>query len=452
MTKSFKTLWARFLFRDNGILPARRLIGALMMVSIFILLLALFGVGWVYIILIDGSLLAVSLLDLGGSPKKSELEFNRRVKEEVERGLEYESEITIKNHSLKSGVFQLVDDLPPVFDRPFPISGKLSPRKEACLRYTFTAHVRGDYRLEGVYIRYQSRLGLWSKQMKVDLPVDFQVIPDLTSSRHYLEDAQKFLLYEGDQRKKQKIGSGEFAKIRSYVVGDDLRKINWRQSAKLQELMTNEYEPEHGKYVTILLDCGRMMGVELQEGNRLERTLEAAITVATAALKRGDYVSLLAFSKEIMGYVPPAKGMAHLQTILKEVYSLQVDSYESNYSEVFHYLQTIQKKRTLILLFSDVSTFLYEEAPLYYLQRLRRRHVFLLAGMQDKMIEERTALEPENIKTAMLKSMAERHILVKNREIQKWERQGLQMLEVPEEELAGSVVSSYISMMNRGMV
>lgn len=41
--------------------------------------------------------------------------------------------------------------------------------------------------------------------------------------------------------------------------------INWRQTAKLQEVMTNEYEPEHGKYITILIDCGRMMGAELKK-------------------------------------------------------------------------------------------------------------------------------------------------------------------------------------------
>lgn len=60
-----------------------------------------------------------------------------------------------------------------------------------------------------------------------------------------------FLMYEGAKVRKYKSGFGEFAKIRNYVVGDDPRKINWRQTAKLQEVMTNEYEPEHGKYITI---------------------------------------------------------------------------------------------------------------------------------------------------------------------------------------------------------
>ncbi|RKJ08673.1 DUF58 domain-containing protein, partial [Butyricicoccus sp. 1XD8-22] len=90
-------------------------------------------------------------------------------------------------------------------------------------------------------------------------------------------------LHEGMKIRKFQSGSGEFAQIRKYAAGDDPRMINWRQTAKLQEVMTNEYEPEHGKYITILIDCGRMMGAELKKGNRLERALEAAMTVTAAA-------------------------------------------------------------------------------------------------------------------------------------------------------------------------
>ncbi|WP_143521177.1 DUF58 domain-containing protein, partial [Pseudomonas sp. 2995-1] len=118
------------------------------------------------------------------------------------------------------------------------------------------ASVRGKYQIDRLYLRYTSNLGLWEKQKAFQLNDTVKVIPNLSSVKDYLENAQQFLLYEGDKIRKQLSGSGEFAKIRNYVVGDDPRKINWRQTAKLQEVMTNEYEPEHGKYITILIDCG----------------------------------------------------------------------------------------------------------------------------------------------------------------------------------------------------
>ena len=178
---------------------------------------------------------------------------------------------------------------------------------------------------------------------------------------------RRFLLYEGLKIRRQQRGAGDFAQIRNYVVGDDPRKINWRQTAKLQEVMTNEYEPEHGKYITILIDCGRMMGAELTKGNRLEKVVRSSANSDSSGLQKGDYVSVLAFSKEVKVFVPPAKGMAHLQTILQAIYNLKVDAAESNYAAVLSYLETMQKKRSLLLLFSDVRTFLHEESALAYL-------------------------------------------------------------------------------------
>lgn len=203
---------------------------------------------------------------------------------------------------------------------------------------------RGKYEVGKLYVRIRSFLGLWQRQITFDMTEEVKVIPDLTETKRYLEDTQKYLLYEGTVIRKQQSGMGEFAQIRHYVVGDDPRLINWRQTAKLQEVMTNDYEPEHGKYVTILIDCGRMMGAELPKGNRLEKVLEAAMTVAAAALEKGDYVSVVAFSKEVKVFVPPGKGMNHLQTILHAVYDLQVDPVESNYAQVLSYVETHQKK------------------------------------------------------------------------------------------------------------
>jgi uncharacterized protein (DUF58 family) len=279
-----------------------------------------------------------------------------------------------------------------------------------------------------------------------------KVIPDLTETKQYLANAQEFLIYEGLKIRKQRSGVGEFSKIRSYVVGDDPRKINWRQTAKLQEVMTNEYEPEHGKYITILLDCGRMMGAELKKGNRLEKVLEAALTVAAAALKKGDYVSVLAFSKEIKVFVPPAKGMAHLQTILQAIFDVKVDAAESNYAAVFQYLEIVQKKRSLLLLFSDVRTFLHEESALLYLKRLRQRHLFFMMGIEDQTLINRIKEKPKDVQTVMMKSIAQQQMLIKKREKIKWEKQGLQMVEAREEKLAIAAVSHYIDIMNQNLL
>jgi uncharacterized protein (DUF58 family) len=386
------------------------------------------------------------------SPKKNQLIIKRSIPTEIERGLSYEVQIEITNNSPNQMNFRFVDGLPQTFIKEFPIHGTVNKETITVVTYETIAQIRGKYDINKLYFRYKSLLGLWEKQMTLVINDSVKVIPDLTETRNYLESSQQFLLYEGMKIRKHQSGSGEFTKIRSFVVGDDPRKINWRQTAKLQEVMANEYEPEHGKYITVLIDCGRLMGAELSKGNRLDRVLEAALTVTVASLQKGDYVSVLAFSKDVKVYVPPGKGMAHLQTVLQAIYHLEVDAGESNYAAVLTYLQSVQKKRSLILLFSDVQTFLHEASALTYLKRLRQRHLFLIIGIEDEMLLYKIREKPVTVQNAMMKSIAQQQMLLKKREKIKWEAQGLQMIEAREEKLAIAAVSYYIDVMNRGLL
>jgi uncharacterized protein (DUF58 family) len=421
-------------------------------VSIAFIAASISGVSWTILFSITCFLMLCSLMDLLISPSKKQLRVNRKIPAELERGLYYQVELFIENASEFTAIVTIKDGLPQSFQRPFPLGGKVDAGMIKRFTYETAAPIRGEYEADRLFLRYRSKWGLWAKQLALPIGDKIKVIPDMTETKQYLENAQKFLSYEGVHIRRQKSGVGEFAKIRSYVVGDDPRKINWRQTAKLQTVMTNEYEPEHGKYITIMIDCGRMMGAELKKGNRLERSLEAALTVTAAALQKGDHVAVLAFSKNVKLFIPPAKGMAHMQTILKSIYNIQVDAAESNYAEVFQYLQLVQKKRSLILLFSDVRSFLNEEGALIYLKRIRQRHLFFMIGVEDETIQLRAEAAPMNIEENMVKSVAQQQLLVKKREKAKWEKNGLLLMEAREERLATAAVSYYIETINKGLL
>ncbi|WP_217586318.1 DUF58 domain-containing protein [Lentibacillus saliphilus] len=453
MIKLLKSLWARLLFRDRGIVPTRRF---LIVFGLFAVVMTLFAatdrLSLAWIVGMIALFIVFSLFDLLQSPRRQDIVLRRDLPRELERGLRYAIPLHITNNGHTSCCLVLKDDVPQSCVTDLPVEAVVAQQASKEITYHITAPVRGSYHMESVFVRFSSLLGLWQKQMLVPLENTFKVIPDLTETRHFLENAQKFLLHDGSKIRKQLKGEGEFAQIRSYVVGDDPRKINWRQTAKLHDVMTNEYEPEHGKYVTILIDCGRMMGSELTEGNRLEKALEAAMTVTAAALKNDDYVSVLAFGKRVRLYVPPAKGMAHMQTILHSIYDLEVEAGEANYAQAMSYLQTVQKKRSLMMLFSDVHTFLHEESALVYLQRLRRRHLFMMIGIEDEELHEQAQLKSDSVETAMMKAMAQQQIQIKKYRKTKWERSGLIMIEAKEERLATAAVSNYIRIMNQGVL
>ncbi|AFQ45237.1 DUF58 domain-containing protein [Desulfosporosinus meridiei] len=452
MIKLSKTLWTRHLFRDKGILPTRKLIGLVLVCALPISLAAYRGLGWIAFLGLNSLLVLASLLDLWLLPRRSQLVCVRIAKADLERGQEFAVALQLANNSKSAIKFRLIDNLPPSFLNPFPLIGEIPSGQTLELSYASQALIRGDYVLDKVFFRLTANLALWEKQVVFPAITKVRVIPDLSQVRGGLATAQKSLVDHGSKAKRNRIGSGEFTQIRTYMPGDDPRKINWRQTAKLSELMTNIYEPEHGKYITILLDCGRTMGVELSQGNKLERAFEAALSVAAVALKQGDYVSVLAFSNVIKAYVPPGKGIAYLRTILQEVYTLQVDPVESNYAQAFQHLETVQKRQGFLLLFSDLDPFLLEETPPFYLQRVRRKHHFLLLGIHDPMVAKWLRTEPHTTQRAMIKSIAQKEVLYKKRSLRRWGRMGIQMLDVPEEQLAAQAVSHYIDIINRGIL
>ncbi|WP_188385321.1 DUF58 domain-containing protein [Ornithinibacillus halotolerans] len=433
-------------------MPTRKLIVIFACFSFVMMVLTVIGVSWLQIFLLNGLIFSASLIDLLFIPKRSEITLQRQMPSQLERGLPYLATILVNNQSKLPCQVTLMDGLPQSFQARFPLMSQVEAEEGVRISYELCAPVRGDYKLDKLYARYSSKFGLWEKQTAVHDSFNVRVLPDLSETKNYLEDAQKYLMHEGVKVRKRKTGVGEFAQIRSYVVGDDPRKINWRQTAKLQTVMTNEFEPEHGKHVMLLIDCGRMMGAELKHGNRLEKAIEAALTVAAAALNNGDYVGVIAFSKQVSVFLPPEKGITHLHKIVDAVYNLQVDPSESNYLAALQYVQAAQKKRSLMLLFSDTKTFLQENRTLAYFEGIKKRHLLLLVTVEDELLRSRARQEPIDIKKAVIKGVAQQEIIHKKKQRIKWEKQGFLLVEAKEDRLATAAVSHYIQVINQGLL
>lgn len=442
--------WARLLFQDRGVLPTGRLISFVVIITVFLTALSFVQFDWRFMLIAYLACLLISLLDLLLSPKRKELELSYAVPNELERHVQATVKIYLKNRSSYRCVARLTDDSPQSFRANFPNDVQLKEGATTTIDYAVNPLTRGEYRVKSVYVRYRSLIGLWEKQKTFEGDNRVKVIPNLENVRQYLASPQRYLLEEGVDLRKQRSGNGEFAKVRRYVVGDDPRKINWYQTAKQQHVMTNEYEPEHGKQITLLVDCGRMMGAELATGNRLERSIEAVLTVATAALKKGDYVSVILFAKAIKVYVPPKKGMAHLDTILQSVYKVQVDPTESNYQVAMQYAQSVQKKRSLMILFSDVYQFLLEDHTLFFIKRVQKKHLFLLLGIEDEYLQANAQIVPKSVDMAMLKAVSQKQIRWKKQKMFRWQTQGVTLIESPADRLAVTAVSRYIDQLNRG--
>jgi uncharacterized protein (DUF58 family) len=173
------------------------------------------------------------------------------------------------------------------------------------------------------------------------------------------------------------------------------------------------------------------------------------LTLAAVALRQGDQVAVLAYSSEIKVYVPPNRGIAHLHTIIEAVYDLRSDFVESNHELALSFLQRYLKKRSLLVLFSDMESYLLKEQLQAYFMRLRKNHALLLLSLQDPLLFAWSRIELVTSKQAYIKSMARKTLLDRSRYKQKMIGLGIQVLDVAADQLALSVVNSYLELKSR---
>lgn len=453
MTTSSTKRWRPFQYladflQDRFVLPTSRL---LLLIAVGLpLVMAGFVMGWGYraFWIYNGLLLIASVVDWVTMPRKKDFSIRRILPQQADIGHVFEVEIEIEQQTGRKVPYELTDDLPLSFDDSGRLRG-VWDRGRSKVAYTTRARERGKYKFSWIYARWQGRLGLWSRQSRFSCEQTIKIYPDLTAVRGYLASLQESLIVDGKKILRRARSGSEFHAIRDYVPDDDPRTINWSASARTRRLMTNQYRPEQGKVVTIVLDCGRLMGVELDNRTRLDISLEAAMTLAAVALKQGDQVALMAYSHEIKLYIPPGRGLAHLHTLVEATYDLKSDFVESDPAKALTYLHRQQKRRSMIALFSDMENYLIEDQLSGYLWRMRRSHLLLLLSLADPLLAGWSQAEVRNSRLAYQKALAQRFRLDRKAFQQKMTGAGIQVLDVPSDQLTLSVVNTYLEIKSR---
>ena len=434
--------------RDRFVLPTKRLLLLALLGALLAMIGFAAGFGYAFFWVYNGLLLLASIIDWLTIAKKQRLTITATMPEQADIGQTIPVHIELHNESEQGIRYELVDDLPYSFAEAGPFRGKLE-KGSAQIDYTTRATDRGRYFLHWVYLRWQGQIGLWQRQSRFACERAIKVYPDLTQVRGYLASLQDSLIVDGTKILRRARTGSDFHAIREYVPDDDPRTINWSASARSRRLMANQYRPEQGKVVTIMLDCGRLMGVELDGRTRLDTSLEAAVTLAAVALKQGDQVALLAYSHGIKTYIPPGRGLAHLHTLLEAVYDLRSDFVESDPMKALTYLHQQQKRRSLIVLFSDMENYLLEDQMSGYLWRLRRSHLLLLLSLSDPLLHAWSRVEAKNSRLAYVKALAQRFSLDRKSFQQKMTGAGIQVLDVPADQLTLQVVNAYLEIKSR---
>ncbi len=327
----------------------------------------------------------------------------------------------------------------------------LPPHSIRTVRYEITPYQRGAFGFGPLFLRLEGRLRLTQKQIALPLPTAVDVYPGHRNVRlfHLALRAANPQNY-GLQALRRRGEGTDFHNLRDYVPGDDYRLIDWKATARRARFMVREYQEERNQQVMILLDCGRLMSPRAGKLTKLDHAANAALLVAYAALSRGDRVGLLAFSNRVTFHLAMGRGKTQLARINEALKSARLEFYESDYRQAFSFLARRLRRRSLIIVFTEVADEDSSRELLGRLMSFHPRNLPLCVTIVDSDIIAEREMVPDNEDEVFRKAAAAEFLHRSETLFRRMEDRGALVVNAPADRLSLSVLNKYLEIKSRG--
>lgn len=429
------------------IIPSKRLLW----VSVAIVLLALgFSMAQtgepIFLILV-GIVVGIALLDaLWLRFRRNTLSFKRDLSNTLVVGVPHIVHITVEG-SKHAETLQLYDHVPlniKITAQHLPLTVQLPAQQSAQVGYEITPTERGLQLFDHLQVRIQSRLGLWWRDKKIALPQPVKVYPNYTAfARYTLLAAEQQLNQMGINRHPRRGEGQDFHQLREYREGDSIRQIDWKASARIQHLVTREYQEARDQEVLVLVDCGHRMTAHDQTIAHFDYVLNAVLLLAHVALKQGDAVGFGTFGTPEPRWVLPKKGHYGLQQLLSQTYDLQPNGQAPDYYQAALSVLARQKRRALVIWVTNLRD--EDQGDLLpALQLVRKRHPVLVASLHETIISSLLQQTIHSLSEALDYAAALQHLQARSALMKRLQASGIAALDVMPTELAAKLVNHYL--------
>ena len=319
------------------------------------------------------------------------------------------------------------------------------------LSYRIRISRRGLYPFRHVYLTCFSLLGLMRRIHIVSCETDVRVYPDLKAISRYLLLARKSHLgLMGVRKFRRRGGDQEFERLRDYTRDDEFRHIDWKATARNQRLIVREYEMNRNQSVLFLVDCGRTMTATDETQSYLDYAINGALLLTAVAERQQDRVGFLAFSNRVLRYVKPARNSR--EKIIQAAYDLEADYTESDYEGAFRFLNTVLRKRTLLILLTTIIDDRTAEMVQAYLGTLSGKHLPFAVTLNPPDLYHSLDHPPTSVDEAFYQSSVADYLLWKSELHQKLKNRGVLVMDTLPEELNAGIINEYLRIKARNLL
>ncbi len=400
-------------------------------------------------IIYDLVILFLTIVDgIGVNKNKVEITRNPLTRLSVGR----DNIVNLQITSQQPATIEIKDDYP----QQFPVStstiqATIPANTTEELTYTIHPVSRGEYQWGDISIRQLGNWGLAWRDWKVKATQKVAVYPDLIGLRSL--SIRLTLENTGAMRQARKLGQGtEFAELRKYGQGDDIRLIDWKATARRNHPLIRVLEPEQEQTLFILLDRGRLMTAQVQGLKRFDWGLNATLSLASAGLSRGDRVGVAVFDRDVTTWIPPERGQSHLAKLIERLTPLQPELLEPDYLGAVTKVVTQQTRRALVVVITDLVDVTASAELLGAMVRLTPRYLPFCVTLRDPTVDTIAHKMTDNLQDTYKRAVALDLLSQRQVAFAGLKQKGVLVLDAPCNNISEQLVDRYLQLKRRSLL
>jgi len=382
------------------------------------------------------------------------LEAQRILPDKFSNGDQNSVQIKIRNNYPVTVYCKIIEEIPEQFQvRDFELKLILNPNISTSINYNLSPTQRGEYHFGSLNIYASSILGLVAKRFMFSANAMVPTYPSF-------KQLKKFELLNINQnstdfgiKKIRRIGhTMEFEQIKDYVLGDDLRTINWKATAKQNTLMVNQFQDEKSQPVYCAIDKGRVMNMPFDGLSLLDYAINSTLVMSSIILKKHDKAGMLSFSRKVENTVVAQRRDSQMRLILESLYNVKTDFFESDFSRLYTNIKRHITQRCLIFLYTNFETLNGLERQLPYLKAIAKSHLVVVIFFKNTELNNLIKNKAETLQQVYDKVIAEKFAFEKRLIVNELKKYGIYSILTTPKKLTIDTINKYLEIKSRGII
>lgn len=374
--------------------------------------------------------------------------------EKLSNGDENEIRIFLENRYSFAARVVIHDEIPHQFQRrDINFIESVPSRETRILQYQLRPVKRGEYSFGLINILVHTPLGLVARRYRFGEEKMVPVYPGYLQLRKYELMAISNDLIEMGVKKIRRVGHNmEFEQIKDYTLGDDIRTVNWKATARRGHLMVNHYQDEKSQMVWSVIDKSRTMQMPFRGMTLLDYAINASLVISNIAIRKDDRAGLITFQHRVAKVLPATKRNKQMHLILEALYKERTGFKEADFSRLYAAIHHQIRQRSLLLLFTNFETLSGMQRQLPYMLRMSRSHLLVVIFFRNTEMNDLLRSRPVTVQQIYDKAIAEKLTYEKQLIVKELRRHGIHTILTAPEDLTVNTINKYLELKARGLI